>query len=423
MYDEIFETVVQITHHDYAGCIDKKGWDHPAYFREQIATRQLNDQSFEALMQDYLRDYQELHMGFRRLEQESQRDVGFTVRRYEDSLYVTSSQQEKRIQVGDRIVALDGETIEQAAKRHARELKASHHEREDWSGVLLDTSEVEVIASSGGGRTLALQAFTKLPHTPSYKIESVEDTLILTMTDFWNHDAITELIRHNEGRFQNAKKLIIDVRTNKGGSDLAYSELLPYLFKGSHVDLRDFGDKAYTLCTERNVDLRVELMDQVLQTIEDEKTRHQIDVMVRELKKNRGNGFVELDLSEIEDNMSFDTKQGPEEVVVLSDVFCGSSGDSFVETVKHSDKVTVIGRPTLGMNDYANVAMMTMEEKFQFWYPTSKSSAVDEGNGMGGVGIQPDVYIPWTPEHLDKDVDLERSMEVLENFTHKGSNI
>ncbi len=29
MYTEIFKEVVSITHHDYSGCIDKKGWDDP----------------------------------------------------------------------------------------------------------------------------------------------------------------------------------------------------------------------------------------------------------------------------------------------------------------------------------------------------------------------------------------------------------
>ncbi len=174
------------------------------------------------------------------------------------------------------------------------------------------------------------------------------------------------------------------------------------------------GYKAHTNCTERNVDLRVELMNDVLSKTEDEETRRHIEVMKRELIKRRGEGFVELDLSEIEENMTLDTKPGPDQVIVLTDVFCGSSGDSFVEIVKESEKVTVVGRPTLGVNDYANVAFITFEDRFQFWYPTSKSLAVDEGKGMGVVGVAPDVYVPWTPEHLKRDVDMDKALEVLD---------
>ena len=36
MYTEIFKEVVSITHHDYSGCIDKKGWDDPTTYLHSI---------------------------------------------------------------------------------------------------------------------------------------------------------------------------------------------------------------------------------------------------------------------------------------------------------------------------------------------------------------------------------------------------
>ena len=61
----------------------------------------------------------------------------------------------------------------------------------------------------------------------------------------------------------------------------------------------------------------------------------------------------------------------PHSVVVLSDVNCGSSGDSFVEICKKSSKVTVIGRPTKGLNDYSNLSCQKWDDGFELWYPTS----------------------------------------------------
>ncbi|MFP3441905.1 hypothetical protein R0K18_29645, partial [Pantoea sp. SIMBA_133] len=78
------------------------------------------------------------------------------------------------------------------------------------------------------------------------------------------------------------------------------------------------------------------MLEGALISIQDEETRRQIYMMMRELENHRGEGFVELNLSELEENLVFETKSGPNKVIILSDVFCGSSGDSFVETCKHS---------------------------------------------------------------------------------------
>lgn len=48
-------------------------------------------------------------------------------------------------------------------------------------------------------------------------------------------------------------------------------------------------------------------------------------------------------------------------------------------------------------------------------YPTSKTSLVDDGLGMLGKGVTPDVYVPWTPKHLTEDVDLQQALELLKN--------
>jgi len=37
MYIETFHKIVDIMHHDYAGCNDKRGWDNPDMFLKKIA--------------------------------------------------------------------------------------------------------------------------------------------------------------------------------------------------------------------------------------------------------------------------------------------------------------------------------------------------------------------------------------------------
>ncbi|UOQ84934.1 S41 family peptidase [Gracilibacillus salinarum] len=227
-----------------------------------------------------------------------------------------------------------------------------------------------------------------------------------------DHQAVKALVRDNEFLIKNCTNLIIDVRVNKGGSDLAFFELLPYLFTGEKVDLNSFNDdKMLTNCTDRNVEIRTKLLKDAASSIKDSNTLDQINTMIMELDKNRGKGFVELDFGEIENSLIIKTKTGPEKVTVLTDVYCGSSGDSFVELCKNSSKVIVMGRPTLGLNDYANIAIMELADKFELWYPTTKLSRVDEGKGMSGKGIQPDIYIPWSPQHIKEDVDLKEALQ------------
>lgn len=67
----------------------------------------------------------------------------------------------------------------------------------------------------------------------------------------------------------------------------------------------------------------------------------------------------------------------------------------------------------LSHNDYSNLAIRKWNDKYELWYPTSKLKRVDEGKGMSGIGIEPDVYIPWRPEHLQRDVDLEKAFELI----------
>ncbi|HDR5712239.1 TPA: peptidase, partial [Bacillus anthracis] len=108
-------------------------------------------------------------------------------------------------------------------------------------------------------------------------------------------------------------------------------------------------------------------------------------------------------------------RKSPSRVVILTDVTCGSSGDSFVEVAKKSLKVKVIGRPTAGLNDYSNLAVMEWADTFALYYPTSRLSIIDKGEGMSGIGIQPHIHIPWTPEHIQEDVDLNLALQLLQN--------
>lgn len=54
--------------------------------------------------------------------------------------------------------------------------------------------------------------------------------------------------------------------------------------------------------------------------------------------------------------------------------------------------------------------------QFELWYPTSRLSRIDYGLGMTGKGIEPHIQIPWTPNHIETDVDMQTALNLLEKI-------
>ncbi|WP_228550176.1 S41 family peptidase [Salinibacillus xinjiangensis] len=143
----------------------------------------------------------------------------------------------------------------------------------------------------------------------------------MKITDFMHYDTIKNMIQENASLLTSCNNLIIDVRINKGGSDIAYFELLPYLFEGDVIDLKQFQtDTMLTNCTDRNVELRTQFLQKLLSSIDDEATKEQVQSYMRALKENKGKGFVELNLDD-DDHQVLTTKSGPEHIILLADVY------------------------------------------------------------------------------------------------------
>ncbi|MGZ7153694.1 S41 family peptidase, partial [Streptococcus pyogenes] len=92
---------------------------------------------------------------------------------------------------------------------------------------------------------------------------------------------------------------------------------------------------------------------------------------------------------------------------------------NFVDIMRQMPKVTVIGRPTMGILDYSNCCVADFGD-YELLYPTSRSLAVDAGLGMTDKGVLPDIEIPWTPEHIERDVDLAVALDYLTKYSHSN---
>lgn len=413
---EIFDDVVSIMHNDSSTCKDKQGGDE-SHFRAQI-TDDMDDEKFLFVMRSYLATFGLTgHLAFYR--KEGRGSMGFEVRRYQDALYVDDIAENSLLRVGDRIVEVDGISVKEFAEAHADFLYGETEERQapHWAPLLSFFREVTVEGEDGARKHVPITLDAKWKQEEPYVCKKLrDDVAYLYLADFANEEQLQKLYQANEEVLSGTPYLVIDVRRNGGGTDTAYFPLLRYCLPEGKA-LEDLGLKEQGMevnYTERNVKERLKFYSEYKEQAElPEETLAMINSMEAEAKEHCGEGFVQS-----LDDFTISVKgaaEAPKRVYILSDCYCGSTGDAFVENVSISPKVTVVGRPTWGVLDYSNLNMITYGS-YGFAYPTSRRLSLDEGIHMMGCGVPVQVHVPWTPEHLTRDVDLEKVFELIDDL-------
>nr|WP_279499390.1 S41 family peptidase [Macrococcus goetzii] len=231
----------------------------------------------------------------------------------------------------------------------------------------------------------------------------------MRLPDFKNVNALHELIKQNSNLLKHSKKFIIDVRDNRGGSDFAYFPLLEYIFPPGYILNIDYG--LTFNYTKKYCDYMISKVDKDLMKMDEGETKEAFKEYRKRMSDNYAKGITKFtdDIEPIVlDGIAHDIK-----VIVIANERCGSSGDNFVETVKHSEFVTVIGRATKGMNDYSNCGYLYLNDQFDLLCPYSRYNGLDHGVSITLKGISPDIEIPWTTEELSRDVLLEKAIQLV----------
>ncbi|WP_422122394.1 S41 family peptidase [Planococcus sp. X10-3] len=403
---EIFNDIIQIMKTDYAGASEKEDMNRP---EDYLITDDMADRDFIETVQSYLLDFKDGHLSFN-AKGAVIPNLGFRVRRHQNELYVTEATEENRLQKGDEILEMDGLTIEDFGNRHAKVLEDNVLDRQFWNVALRQAKDLTVLRD-GVKFNLTLATYERTPYTPVYTLEKLNpDTVYMKLTDFGQEEPMLDLLDKHREDLSRSTNLIIDVRVNYGGNDLFYFPLLDYVFEGStpFKSLFQEGEIMYTNYTERNCRLWINELKGYLEQELDAETEKWAQGEIALFAKNKGSGF-----QAVQEEMDY-TIQGqaaPPNVYVLTDVTCASSGDTFASNVKKSSKVKVIGRPTMGIVDFCNVVTMDYGD-YEFGYSISK---MDENYYTNETGVEPDIHIPWTPRHLEEDVDLEYVLGEIES--------
>ncbi|EGV06738.1 S41 family peptidase [Streptococcus constellatus subsp. pharyngis] len=409
---EIFEQVVAMMKQDSSTKKDLKGAD-PDMYRRQI-TNEMKDEDFLYQMRCYLASFGIIsHVSFHPKHRQA---LGFRLRKFENRLYVLNANPDTDLRVADQIILIDNQTIPAFYQVHRDYFVSETEERQymEWA-YFVAKSDTVTLLRNGQEQIISVQETKLTTYTPAFEYKQLsEETLYLKMENFFDEEATANLYQESSSAISTAKNVIVDVRVNHGGSDSLYFPLLQYALSDgkSFKDVTFSDDGMEILYTKRNVELRLQDFQAMLRQEDiSPETRNMLEQFITELAVNKDKGYVLYDQSDEAILPDVIGQEKPEKLFILSDVYCGSSGDNFVLMMKAFDKVTVIGRPTLGILDYSNCCTVDFGD-YEFVFPTSRSLAVDKGQGMNDKGVIPDIFIPWTPEHLERDIDLEECLKL-----------
>ncbi|KXU08194.1 S41 family peptidase [Streptococcus oralis] len=410
---DIFKDIVWIMTHDSSTVKDRKGCN-PQPFLEKI-TDDMTEQEFLYQVRAYLASFGIIgHISF---HNKKSGPKGFLLRISEQEMFVEEANQDTGLQVGDRILSLDGMSLEQVALQHQNYFISLTPERRyrEWADLLLMAEQVTVLRD-GQEMSIAVRASQQAQKAQIFWKELESDILYIRLDNFMDEEAINRLYQEYLQKIAETETLIIDVRYNNGGTDSLYFPLLHLgLEEGKGYDTLDLQDDGMEiLYTEGNVDRRLKDFETWLQQENiSPDTVKLLEDFRNNLLQNRGKGYVRY--QDDQDELFPGVKGGhyPEQIFVLSDIYCVSSGDNFVKMMKDFKKVTVIGRPTLGILDYSNCCKVDYDDYF-LMFPTSRWLAIDKGKGMTDKGVLPDIEIPWTPAHFERDVDLDKCLKLIE---------
>lgn len=409
---EIFDEVVNIMRYDSSTCKDIAGGNVEEY-RVKIKD-EMTDFEFLYVMQSYLATFGiKGHIDF--YQKNNSQSLEFKVQRYQDALYVIDVAKNASLKKGNKIIEINGIPVKDFALQHAEFMYGEIEERQSygWHRLLKFCASITIEAEDGTLRTIPVKLDGEWEEKERYFCkELAENVVYMRLADFDNEERVQNMYAANEDLMAKCRYFVIDVRGNSGGSISSFFPLIKYCLPvGKNIN--ELGLKlsnVETNYTERNCNSRLELIEQYRQMELPEETMKMLDAMEAELEKYKGKGFIE-DSQEME--LPIVGEDGVEHVYIITDENCASSGDAFIEIMSVSPKITVVGRPTMGIQDYSSVCEVSLGN-FLFVYPTTRLTAIDKGIMQTKNGVPVDVYVPWSLDFLIRDVDLEVVMNLIE---------
>lgn len=227
-------------------------------------------------------------------------------------------------------------------------------------------------------------------------------TLLIRLPSFeWNEKGIIDsLIKANHRLLSATPNWIIDVRNNSGGTDYAFSNLLPFVYT---TPVKTYPDEF------RSSKGNISILEENLKNDEIAASAKEFTSRLIRLMKEKPKGFVNPYGKKYFESALDTVYQYPKKVAILINRNSASSTESFLLTVRQSSKVRVYGENSAGVLDYANANFFDFPDKnFNLVIPISRSSRLPD-HPIDNIGITPDVKI--APSIADKVAFIQQQLE------------
>ena len=239
--------------------------------------------------------------------------------------------------------------------------------------------------------------------SPNSSVTSLSPaTLLIRLPSFeWSEKTmIDSLIKSNDTLLTKTSNWIIDIRGNGGGTDYAFSNLLPFLYT---TPVKTYPDEFRSSKSTIRI-LEENLSDKNLSAAAKEFTTHLIGLM-----KTQSTGYVSPYGKKYFESKLDSVYSYPKNVAILIDRNSASSAESFLLTAIQSKKVTVFGENSAGILDYGNVQFFDIpDNNFNLVIPIARSSRLPD-HPIDNIGITPNVKIE--PQRNDKISFIREQLE------------
>jgi hypothetical protein len=217
-----------------------------------------------------------------------------------------------------------------------------------------------------------------------FQLKNLDDsTLFLSLPNFAeeNIDIVDSLIKTNKNKILRTPFLIIDMRENGGGTDLAFHSILPFIYTNPY---KLYGNDI--LASKENI----AFYEQGLCIRDLTKEQREIGQgQLKRMKENQGKLVVYFEDEYIKRDS---VTTNPRKVIILIKGGA-SSGEQFLLHAKESKKVVMLGQPTLGILDYSNITPREYPSSaFQLYLPQTRSRSLPNFS-VDKEKIKPSVYL------------------------------
>lgn len=195
-------------------------------------------------------------------------------------------------------------------------------------------------------------------------------------------DSLTTIVRKE---FKETPYWIIDIRGNEGGTDYAFSNLLPFLYTNPIVIMPD-----EYWSSKGNIDI---LKDNLKANDLPADGKKFLNNVIKLMESNIGDFVNPSGKDKFVTNLD-SIYAYPKKIGILIDRNSKSSAESFLLRAKQSKKVTIFGENSAGSLDYANTQFFNLPCKtFNLVIAISRSKRLPL-HPIDNIGITPDIAIP-----------------------------